>query len=81
MAPNGGHKGKGMGSVPGNMPISVINQCLSLDQQCIKEFISELICALIQVYNVCGLKDGRVWVHLYDIIFRNPVMTYPFSQF
>jgi hypothetical protein len=63
------------------MPTSVINRRLSLDQDCIKGFISEHICGLIQIYNVCGVKDERAWDLFYDIIFLDPVRTRHFSQF
>jgi hypothetical protein len=41
------------------MPTSGINQYLSLDLTQIKGIISAQIRALIQIYNVCGVKDVR----------------------
>jgi len=60
---------------------SVINRRLSLDRCRIKGFISEHIRGLIRIYNVCGVKDERTWVLVYDIIFLDPVTTRHFSQF
>jgi hypothetical protein len=47
----------------------------------INGFISEHILGLIQIYNVCGIKEDRAWDHFYDITFLNPVKTRHFSQF
>ena len=81
MAPKGSHKGKGKATARAEMLTSVINQPLSLDQDSIKGFISEHICGLIWIYNVCGVKDERAWDLCYDIIFLDPVTTRHFSQF
>jgi len=81
MAPKGSRKGKGKAIARAKMPTSVINQCLSLDQDRIKGFISEYILGLIWIYNVCGVKDERAWDLLYDIIFLDPVTTRHISQF
>jgi len=58
----------------------VINRPLSLNQDRIKEFISEHISGLIRIYIVRGVKDERAWDHFYDIIFLDPVTTCHFSQ-
>jgi hypothetical protein len=79
MAPKGSSKGKGKARA--KLPTSVINRRLSLDQDCIKGFISEHIRGLIWIYNVCGVKDERAWNLFYDIIFLDPVTTRHFSQF
>jgi hypothetical protein len=63
------------------MPTSVMNQCLSLDQDGMKGFILEHICGPIRIYNVCGINDERVWDVLHDIIFLDRVTTGHFSQF
>jgi hypothetical protein len=63
------------------MPASVINRHLSLDRDRIKAFISEHIGGLIQIYNVCSVKDERAWDLFYDIIFLDPITTGHFSQF
>jgi hypothetical protein len=79
MAPKGSSKGKEKARA--KMPTSVINRRLSLDRECIKGFILEHICGLIPIYNVCGVKDERAGDPFNDIIFLDPVMTRPFSQF
>jgi len=81
MAPKGSRKGKAKATAKAKMPTSVINRSLSLDRDCIKGFISEHIRGLIQIYNVCGVKDERAWDLFYDIIFLDPVTTHHFSQF
>jgi len=63
------------------MPTLVINRLLSLDQDHIKGFISELIHGLIWIYNVCGIKNEMAWDLFHDIIFLDPVTTRHFSQF
>jgi hypothetical protein len=63
------------------MPTSVIHQGLSLDRDQIMAFISEHICGLIQIYNLCGVEDERAWDFFYDIIFPDPVTTRHFAQF
>ena len=52
-----------------------------LDRHRIKGFISEHICGLIRIYNLCAVKDGRPWDLFWDIIFVDPVTTRHFSQF
>jgi hypothetical protein len=79
MAPMGSSKGKGKARA--NMLSSVISQCLSLDYNHIKGFISENIHGLIQIYNVCGIKDARALDFIYDRIFVDSVTTRHFSQF
>jgi hypothetical protein len=79
MAPNGSSKRKGKARAM--MQTSVINRCLLLDQDRIKGFISEHIRGLIQIYNVCGIKDKRAWDLVYDIFVLDPVTTCHFSQF
>jgi len=79
MAPKGSSKAKGKARA--KMPTSVINRRLSLDLDRIKGFISEHICGLIRIYNVCGVKDERALDLCYDIIFLDPVTTRHFSQF
>jgi hypothetical protein len=72
---------KGKGKARAKMPTSVINYRLSLDWDRIKGFISEHIPRLIQIYNVCGVKEERAWDLFYDIIFLDPVTTRHISQF
>jgi hypothetical protein len=79
MAPKGSSKRKGKARA--KMPTSVINRRLSLDRNRIKGFISEHICGLILIYNVCGVKDERALDLFYDIIFLDPVRPRHFSQF
>ena len=62
------------------MPTSVINQCLSLNWDHTKGFISEHIRGLIQLYNVCSIKDERAWNLFYDVIFLDPVTTRHFAK-
>jgi hypothetical protein len=81
MAPKGSRKGKGKATARAKMPTSVINRRLSLDQDRIKEFILEYILGLIQIYNVCGVKDERTWNLVYGMIFLDPVTTRHYSQF
>jgi len=81
MAPKGSHKGKGNAMARAKLPTSVINRRLSLDQERINVFISELIHGLIRIYNVSGIKDERSWDLFYDIIFLDPVTARHFSQF
>jgi hypothetical protein len=52
-----------------------------LDRDRIKGFISEHICGLIRIFNVCGVKDERAWDLFYDIILLHPVTTRHVSQF
>jgi len=79
MARKGSSKGKGKDMA--KMSTSVINRRLSLDWNCLKEFISEHIRRLIRIYHVCGVKDERAWDLFYDIIFLDPVTTRHFSEF
>jgi len=79
MAPKGSSKGKGKARA--KMLTSVMNRRMSLDRDRIKGFISEHICGLIRIYNVCGVKDERAWDLFYDKIFLDPVTTRHFSQF
>jgi hypothetical protein len=57
MAPKGSRKGKGKATAGAKIPTLVINRRLLLDQDCLKGFISEHICGLIPIYNVCGVKE------------------------
>jgi hypothetical protein len=79
MASNGSSKGTGRTSA--KTPTTVINRELSLDRECVKGFISEDICGLIQAYNLCGVKDETAWDLIYDIIFLDPVTSCHCSQF
>jgi len=79
MAPKG--SGRAKGKVRAMIPTSVINRHLSLDRACIKGFISEHICGLIWIDNVCGVQDDRACGVFYDIICPDPVTTRHFSQF
>jgi len=79
MAPQGSRKPKGKARA--KMPTSGINQCLTFDWDRIKGFISEPIHGLIQICNVCGIKDDRAWDLFYDIFFLDPVTTRHCSQF
>jgi hypothetical protein len=79
MAPKG--SSAGTGKARAKMPTSVINRRLSLDRGHIKGFISEHICRLIRIYNVCAVKDERAWDIFYDIIFHDPVSTRHVSHF
>ena len=63
------------------MPTLVINRRLSLEREYIKGFISEHICGLIRIYNMCGIKDERAWDLFHDTSFLDPVTTRHFSQF
>jgi hypothetical protein len=79
MAPMGSSKGKGKASA--KMPTSVINQCLSLDQDCRKGFILQHLRGLIRICKVCGVNDERACDICYNIIILDPVTTSHFSQF
>jgi hypothetical protein len=81
MAPNGSHKEKRKPTASAKMPTSVINQYLSLNRDRITGFVSEHICALIRIYNVCSVKDERAWDLFYTIICLDPVTTHHFSQY
>jgi hypothetical protein len=80
MTPKGSHKGMGKATARAIMPTSGTNQRRFLDQECIKGLISEQICGLIQIYNLCGVKDGRAWDIFSDIIFLDPVATFHFVE-
>ena len=79
MAPKGISKVKGKARA--KMPTMIINRRLSLDRDRIQGFISEHICALVRIYNVCSINDGTAWDLTYDIIFLDPVTTRHFAQF
>jgi hypothetical protein len=79
MARKGSSKGKGKARA--KMPTSVINRRLLLDRDRIMGFVSEDICGLIRIYNVCRIKDERAWDLFYDIIFLDPFTTRHFLQF
>ena len=81
MAPKGSCKGKGKATARAKMPTAVINRRLLLDWDRIKGSMSEHICGLIQIYNVCGINDERAWDLFYHIILLHPVMTRHYSQF
>jgi len=81
MAPKGSRKEEGKATARAKMPTSVINRRLSLHRDRIEGFILEHIRGLIEIYNVCGVKDERAWDLSYDIIFLDPVTTRHFSQF
>jgi len=81
MPPKGSHKGKGKATAKAKMPTLVINRRLSLDRELINRFITRLVCGLVQIYNVCGIKDERAWDVFYDIIFIDPLTTCHFSTF
>jgi hypothetical protein len=80
MAPKGSCKGKGKATTRAKMPTSGINRGLALDRDRIKGFISEHICGLIWIYNVCGVKDEWCWDLFDGIFFLDPVTTRHFSQ-
>jgi len=61
MAPKGSRKGKGKATARAKMLTSVINRRLLLDWDHKTGFILEHICGLIQIYNVCSVKDERAW--------------------
>jgi len=79
MALKGNHKGKGKDRA--KLLTLVINRRLLFDRDRIKGFISKCIRGLIQIFNVCGIKDHGAWVCFYVIILHEPVMTHHFSQF
>jgi len=79
MAPKGCHRGER--KTGAKMPTSVINRRKSLNWDRIKGSISGHIRGLIQIYNVCGVRDERAWDLFYDIIILDPVTTRHFSQF
>ena len=80
MPPKGNRKGKEQVTARGKVPTLVINRCLSFERDCVKGSISEHIRGLIQIYNVCGVKDEMAWDLFYDIIFLDPVTTRLLSQ-
>jgi len=71
----GSHKGMGKETASAKLPTSVINRCLVLDRDLMTGFISEHICGLLRMNNVCGINDERAWELLYDIGILDPVMT------
>jgi len=79
MAPMGSSKGKGKARA--KMLTSVMNRRPSLDPDRKMRFISEHICGLIRIYNVCGVKNESAWDLVQDIISLDPVTTRHFSQF
>jgi len=81
MAPKGSRQGKRKTTAKGKSPTSVINRCLTLNQDHIQGFTSEHIRRLIRIYNVCRIKDERPWDLFEDIIFLDPVTTHGVSQF
>jgi hypothetical protein len=74
-------RSKGKGMARAKMLTSVITQRLSFNWDRIKGFISEQMCGLISIYNVCGVKDEMAWHPCYDIIFLDLVTTCHYSQF
>jgi len=81
MAAKSSHQTKGKATDRAKMPTSVINRRLSFDWNRMKGFISQHICGLIWIYNVCGVREERAWDHFYNIFFLDPVTTRHFSQF
>jgi hypothetical protein len=79
MAPEISSKGKGKAGA--KTPTSVVNRRLSIDRNPIQGLLSEHICGLIWIYNVCGVNDVRPWYLCNDIIILDPVTTLHFSQF
>jgi len=79
--PEGSPKEQGQETAKEKMPTSNINRRLSLDRDSLKGLISEHIYGVIQIYNVCGVKDESAWDVFYDIIFVDPVTTRHLSQF
>jgi hypothetical protein len=71
----------GKATARAKMPTSVKYRCLSLNLDYIMGFISEHICGLIWIHNICSVEDERAWNHFYDIIFLDPVTTPHFAQF
>jgi hypothetical protein len=61
MAPKGSHNGMGEATARALMLTSGINQCLTLDRNHVKGFVSEHISGLIQIDNVCGVQDARAY--------------------
>jgi len=81
ITPKGSRKGKGKVTARAKMLTSVINQCLSFDQNHIKGFISAHIRGHIPIYYVWAIMNDWAWDLLYDIIFLDPIVTRHFSQF
>jgi len=81
MAPKGRCKAKWKPTASAKMPTSVLNRRLSFDRDHTRELISEQIRGLIQIYNVCGVKDEMAWDLFYDICSVEPVTTCHFSHF
>jgi hypothetical protein len=80
MVPKGSCKEKGKANARAKMPTSVINECLLFNRDQIKGLISEHICGLKWIYNVCGTTDDHTWDLFYDIIFVDTVLTRHVSQ-
>jgi len=78
MATKGSCKGKW--NVRAKLPTWVINRRLLLDRDRIKGFILEHIRGVIQLYNVCGVKDESTWDLFCDTNFLDPVTTHHFSH-
>jgi len=81
ITPKGSRKGKRKATDRPKLPTWVINRRLSLDRDRIKAFISEHICGLLKIYNVCSINDERAWDLFLDIIFLDRVTTHHFSKF
>jgi hypothetical protein len=75
MAPKGSSNGKGKARA--KMPTTCINRRLSLVRDGIMGSISEHICGLIRILNVCGTNNEMAWDLFYVIISLDPVMTRP----
>ena len=61
VAPMGSIKGKGKENTTATMHTLVVSRWLWLDRDHIQGFISNHICALIWLCNVCGIKNEREW--------------------
>jgi len=76
----GSSEGMGKATAKAKNLTLVINRRRSLDRNCIKWFVLQHFCALIQIFNVCHVNDSRAWDYVDDIIFLNQVMTRHFAQ-
>jgi len=81
MAPKGSCKGNGKATARAKMLTSVINWQLPFDWDLIKGLILVHIHGLIQINNVCSIKDEKAWDLFHDIIFLDWGTTRHFSQF
>jgi len=81
MAPKESRKKKGKSIDRAKMPTSVKNWRFALDSDHTNKFISEYICGLIRIYNVCGINGERSRDLFADIRFLNPVTTRHVSSF